>query len=263
MAMPTVVALIPARGGSKRVPRKNVRLLGGHPLLAYTIAAATESGVFSKIVASTEDEEIASIARHYGAEVPFMRPSELAADTSPDIGWVTHALTTLRERGDGTDCFSILRPSNPFRRATTIRRAWEVFTRSTGADSLRAVEKCRQHPGKMWVIEGERMRPLLSGGPTNPPWHSTPYDSLPPVYVQNASLEIARSSVVFEKRSIAGDEIVPFFTEAYEGLDINYLQDMRLAEDLVATNPELLPTVPQSPITVSMKKEQEATAFPL
>ena len=218
-------------------------MLGRHPLLAYTIAAARQSDVFSDVIVSTEDAETARIARHYEASVPFMRPPELAGDASPDIDWVSHALKSLRAEGRSFDCFSILRPSNPFRQAATIRRAWEVFNRQQGADSLRAVEKCRQHPGKMWVIEGQRMRPLLAGGPTNPPWHSTPYDMLPPVYTQNASLEIAWSRVVFDRNSISGDEIVPFFTEHYEGLDINYPYDWRLAEDLVAANPSLLPPV--------------------
>lgn len=247
--MPSVVALIPARGGSKRVPRKNTKILGGHPLIAYSIAGARDSGIFRDVIVSTEDEETAAIARHYGASVPFMRPAQFATDGSPDIEWVAHALETLRADGREFDCFSVLRPSNPFRQPATIRRAWKAFEVETAADSLRAVEKCRQHPAKMWVIEGQRMRPLLSGGPANPPWHSRPYEMLPPVYVQNASLEIAWTRVVFDKRSISGDEIVPFFTEHYEGLDINYPQDWRLAEDLVQSNPELLPRVTHTAIT--------------
>ena len=257
--MPSLVGLVPARGGSKRVPRKNIKVLAGHPMLAYTIAAATESGLFADVIVSTEDEEIARVATHYGASVPFMRPAELASDKSPDIDWVSYTLQQLRDRGRRFDCFSILRPSNPLRQASTIRRAWDVFGGQPGADSLRAVEKCRQHPGKMWVVEGDRMRPLLSGGPTNPPWHSTPYDALPPVYVQNASLEIARVGVVFEKHTIAGDEIVPFFTDMYEGLDINYPEDWRLVEDLVAAGSVTLPRVTQSPFATTASRQPVST----
>jgi CMP-N,N'-diacetyllegionaminic acid synthase len=257
--MPTVIALIPARGGSKRVPRKNIKVLAGHPLLAYSIAAARESRLFADVIVSTEDDEIARVARHYGASVPFMRPQALAGDKSPDIEWVSHALETLRDDGKNFDCFSILRPSNPLRQASTIRRAWDLFSGEPGAESLRAVEKCRQHPGKMWVVEGNRMRPLLSGGPTNPPWHSTPYDALPPVYVQNASLEIARTAVVFEKHSISGDQIVPFFTDLYEGLDINYAEDWRLVEELVASNAVTLPRVSEPAIELSTVRESVAT----
>src|SRR5688572_4436530 len=133
-APPNFIALIPARGGSKRVSRKNIRFLAGHPLVAYTIAAARQSELFADVIVSTEDEETAVIARHYRASVPFMRPAKFATDTSPDIDWVTHALEFLREGGRTFDCFAILRPSNPFRQAATIRRAWELFLSRKDAD---------------------------------------------------------------------------------------------------------------------------------
>jgi CMP-N,N'-diacetyllegionaminic acid synthase len=228
------VALIPARSGSKRVTGKNVRLLGGHPMLAYTIAAARESGVFESVIVSTESEDIAAIARRYGAEVPFLRPAEFAGDTSPDIEWLDYTLAELGQRGRTWDCFSLLRPTSPFRTAETIRRAWSLFTSQEGVDSLRAVEKCAQHPGKMWIVRGDRMVPLLPFGPETQPWHSTPYQALPPVYVQNASLEIAWTRVVRERRSIAGDVLVPFLTEGYEGFDINDAFDWIVAERLLA-----------------------------
>src|SRR5688572_17759666 len=183
--MPSNVAFIPARQGSKRVPGKNVRLLNGHPMLAYTIAPAVESGVFDAVMVSTDSEEIAAVARHYGAEVPFLRPDQFAGDTSPDIEWLKHALVTLKAQGRTWDCFSLLRPTSPFRSAATIRRAWTRFTAAAGVDSLRAIEKCAQHPGKMWVVRGDRMVPLLPFGPEDQPWHSTPYQALPPVYTQN------------------------------------------------------------------------------
>ena len=247
--MPSAVAFIPARQGSKRVPGKNVRLLEGHPLLAYTIAPALESGVFESVIVSTDSEEIAALARHYGAEVPFLRPSEFAGDTSPDIGWLEHALTELRRHGRSWDCFSLLRPTSPFRTTATIRRAWTTFTAEEGADSLRAVEKCAQHPGKMWIVRGNWMFPLLPFGPAEQPWHSTPYQALPPVYVQNASLEIAWTRVVFERRTIAGDILVPFLTEGYEGFDINDEHDWMIAERLIADGLVTLPSVPQAPYT--------------
>jgi CMP-N-acetylneuraminic acid synthetase len=254
--------LIPARGGSKRVPGKNVRTLGGHPMIAYTIAAAVDSRIFDAIIVSTDSEEVAGIARQYGADVPFLRPAAFATDTSPDIEWLEHTLEELRARGRTWDCFSLLRPTSPFRTAETIRRAWTRFTAQQGVDSLRAVEKCAQHPGKMWIVRGDRMVPLLpfalsttaprsgdvspkprSGEGGEQPWHSTPYQALPPVYVQNASLEIAWTRVVRERRTIAGDVLVPFLTEGYEGFDINDAYDWMVAERLLADGSVTLPPV--------------------
>lgn len=254
--MPSAVALIPARQGSRRVPGKNVRLLAGHPMLAYTIASAAESGVFESVIVSTDSQDIANAARHYGADVPFLRPAAYASDTSPDIEWLEHLLGELAKHGRSWDCFSLLRPTSPFRTAGTIRRAWARFIAQEGVDSLRAVEKCTQHPGKMWIVRGDRMFPLLpfglvpqdgDGGDAGQPWHSTPYQALPPVYVQNASLEIAWTRTVTERRTIAGDVLVPFLTEGFEGFDINDLYDWIVAERLLADGAIQLPLVRQTP----------------
>src|SRR6187401_1394995 len=105
--MPSAVALIPARQGSKRVPGKNVRLLNGHPVLAYTIHAARESGVFDAVIVSTDSEEVAALARNYGAEVPFLRPAAFAGDKSPDIEWLDYTLRELQQQGRSWDCFSL------------------------------------------------------------------------------------------------------------------------------------------------------------
>lgn len=244
---PSIVALIPARAGSKRVSDKNIRPLVGHPMMAYTISAALESCIFAAVIVSTDSERYADIARYYGAEVPFLRPPESAGDLSPDIDWVEYTLKSLRDEGRIYDCFSILRPTSPFRRAETIRRAWQEFLAGDSADSLRAVEKCQQHPGKMWVVKGKRMKPLLTQSSPGQPWHSTPYQALPEVYVQNASLEIAWCRVVFEGRTIAGNVLMPFFTRDYEGFDVNRPYDWKYAEELVRSNQASLPPVPQEP----------------
>jgi len=244
---PSAVALIPARQGSKRVPGKNIRPLAGHPAIAYTLAAAIESGVFESVIVSTDSEDVAAIARHYGAEVPFLRPAAFAGDTSPDIEWVEYTLAELQRQGRRWDCFSLLRPTSPFRSAGTIRRALTQFLAQDDVHSLRAIEKCAQHPGKMWVVHGERMSPLLPSDNGDRPWHSMPYQALPVVYVQNASLEIAWTSVVFERHSIAGDVLVPFITDGYEGFDINDPNDWMIAERLIADGAVQLPRVQQTP----------------
>ena len=244
---PTIVGLIPARAGSKRVPDKNIRPLAGHPVIAYTIAAALESAVFSDVIVSTDSEHYAKIAQYYGAEVPFMRPPELASDNSPDIEWVTYTLKKLEEAGRRYDCFSILRPTNPFRLPSTVQRAWQAFLAEDGVDSLRAVEKCHQHPGKMWVVHGGRMMPLLPLGPPELPWHSSPTQSLPEVYVQNASLEIAWVRVVIDEHTIAGTVLMPFHTKDYEGFDVNNIYDWKLATHLVSNENVPLPAIAQTP----------------
>jgi N-acylneuraminate cytidylyltransferase len=126
---PRAVALIPARAGSKRVRNKNIRPLCGHPMLAYSIRAAIDSGVFDAIICATDSEQYADVARHYGAEVPFMRSAEISGDKSPDIEWVVWMLKTLKESGRDFEIFSILRPTNPFRQPETIRRAWSCSLR--------------------------------------------------------------------------------------------------------------------------------------
>ncbi len=243
----SVVALIPARAGSKRVPDKNIRPLAGHPLIAYTVAAALHSEIFSGVIVSTDSELYRDISIHYGAEVPFLRPSELAGDLSPDIEWVEYTLSQLRKDGRKYDCFSILRPTSPFRLPQTIQRAWRAFLEEEGVDSLRAVEKCKQHPGKMWVIRGNQMTPLLPLSPPEQPWHSSQYQSLPEVFVQNASLEIAWTRVVFEEGTIAGKVLMPFLTRDYEGFDVNSRYDLDLAERLILDGQAFLVSVPQSP----------------
>lgn len=243
--MTRVVALIPARSGSERIPSKNTRELDGHPLIAYTIAAALDSGVFEHVIVSTDSEQTAEIARHYGAEAPFLRPAELAGSLSPDIEWVKHALGHSPE----AEAFSLLRPTSPFRQADTIRRAWGVFEAAADADSLRAVEKVRQHPGKMWKLEGERIVPLFDEQIDGTPWHSSQYQALPGFYTQNGSLEIAWSATVREQGSIAGKNIVPFYTEGHEGFDINHPEDWELAEILIARGGATLPTIQRAAFT--------------
>ncbi|MDX6471726.1 MAG: CMP-N,N-diacetyllegionaminic acid synthase [Gaiellaceae bacterium] len=235
--MPSAVALVPARGGSQRVPGKNVLPLAGHPLIAYTIAAARESGVFDAVVVSTDSEQIAEVARRYGADVPRLRAPEIATATSPDVEWV---LDVMRDRK--ADAFSILRPTSPFRTAATVKRAWRQFVDlGDRVDSIRAVELVRQHPGKMWLVEGDLMHPLLDQGPGDVPFHSTQYQALPKVYVQNSSLEIAWRHVLDGTPSIAGTRVAPFFTEGLEGFSIDYPEDIAYAEARVARGDAELP----------------------
>lgn len=241
------VALIPARAGSVRVPHKNIRPLAGHPLIAYSIAAAKASGVFDSVIVSTDSEDYAAIARHYGAEVPFLRDADMASSTSADIDWVVNVLERLDGVGRRYDAYSILRPTSPFRKADTIRRAWASFIEAEGVDSLRAVEPVEQHPGKMWVVRGQRMTPLMPLTPPDAPWHSQQKPTLPQVYVQNASLEIAWTAMTLATRSIAGHTLVPFLTENDEGVDINGPQDWFWVQHLLEIGEASLPPIDVAP----------------
>jgi N-acylneuraminate cytidylyltransferase len=220
----SAVALVPARAGSTRVPGKNIAPLAGHPLIAYSIAAARASGLFTTVLVSTDSEEIAEIARRYGAEVPGLRPPEISGATSPDIAWVKLVLD-----GRDEELFSILRPTSPFRTAATIRRAWEQLHAVPDADSIRAIRPVKEHPGKMWRIAGEYMVPLLPQPPGEVPAHSRQFADLPRVYVQDSSLEIAFTRIVAQGE-IAGQRVVPFLPEGLEGLSIDYPEDLIEAE---------------------------------
>lgn len=233
-----MVALIPARAGSKRVPGKNLRVLNGHYVLEYSIAAAVESGVFADVFVCTDSPSVADLAYAYDAKVIWRQP---VSDLQPDIVWVRQAVRNQPKS------FAILRPTSPFRTADTIRRAYEVFTvPDQTADSVRAVEPVRQHPGKMWTWEG-------AGHPIKPyvaekhadgtPWHSSPTQSLPPVYVQNSSLEMAWTANVEIHGTIAGRKVAPFFTARAEGLSIDSPEDWSLAETIARAHPDWLPAV--------------------
>jgi CMP-N,N'-diacetyllegionaminic acid synthase len=240
--VPTAVALVPARSGSERVPGKNVVPLAGHPLIAYSIAGAQEAAIFGAVVVSTDSEEIAEIARRYGAEVPGLRPAEMSTATSFDIEWVLHV---MRDRDE--EIFAILRPTSPFRTGDMIGRAYDRLVElGDRADSIRAVEPARQHPGKMWTVDGDLMEPLLPQPEGETPLHSRQYQALPKVYAQNSSLELAWSRVLDDPvPTISGRRVAPFFTEGAEGFSIDYPGDVEVAERMLASGEARLPAIPQ------------------
>jgi CMP-N,N'-diacetyllegionaminic acid synthase len=236
--VPTAVALVPARSGSERVPGKNVLSLAGHPLIAYSIASARESGVFTTVLVSTDSEEIAAIARGYGAEVPGLRPAVMSTSVSSDIEWALHVMG-----GRSEEVFAILRPTSPFRSADEIRRAFDRLVElGDRADSIRAVEPVRQHPAKMWTLAGDLLEPLLAQPEGETPLHSRQYQALPKVYALNSSLELAWSRVLAEPvPTISGSRVAPFFTKGWEGFSIDYPRDVEAAEWAVEAGEAVLP----------------------
>ncbi|MBA2642247.1 MAG: acylneuraminate cytidylyltransferase family protein [Actinobacteria bacterium] len=250
MTPPTAVAFVPARSGSERVPGKNVRPLAGHPLLAYAIETALQSGVFQRVVVSTDSEAIAEVARWYDADVPFLRPDEYATSISPDIEWLRYTLERLEER---YELFAIVRATNPFRGPDAVRRGLEQLVATPEADSLRAVELVKQHPGKMWLLEddGQTMRPLLDQSHLAVAWHAGQYQALPEIYSQNSALEIAWTRTVDETGSREGRVVAPFFTQGHEGFNVDDEEDWERAERLLASGAASLPEVGRPPYAPS------------
>jgi len=238
--VPSVAALIPARSGSERVRDKNIRPLAGHPLLAYAIASARQAEVFDRVVCSTDSTKIAEVAQRYGADVPFLRPAEFATATSPDIEWITHALEQLEEH---YDLFAIVRATNPFRGPDVLQRGLQQLLATPEADSIRAVELVKQHPGKMWMLEGKTMRPLLDQSHLDTAWHAGQYQALPQIYVQNSALEIAWTRVVSQTGTREGRVIAPYLTAGYEGFNIDDEEDWDRARRLLDAGDAALPEV--------------------
>lgn len=234
----TAIALIPARSGSKRIPNKNVKMLAGHPLLAYTIAAAKQSGLFERIIVSSDSESYLKIARRYGAE-PDLRYVRLAKDDTPDFDWVFELMVRHWTNGHHPDFFAILRPTSPFRSAASIKRAYGILE-DTWVDSVRAVRPARKHPGKMWLLQGDHMTPLFAFRDKQP-WHSLQSQSLPKVYEQTAGLEFARMSALWDTHTISGNTVAPIILDGAEALDIDDNFDWAVAEVVAKAYPELLP----------------------
>ena len=230
-----VLVVVPARGGSKGVPRKNLQLLGGRPLVAHAVAAGLAARSVSRVVCSTDDPEIAEAARAAGAEVPFLRPVELAQDTSEDWPVFVHALNWLEQHENWVpDLVVNLRPTSPLRTPRHVDDAIALLV-ETGADSVKAVCLARQHPHKMWRRDGDgRIEPYLqtpfrlSRGP------DVPRAELEDVYWQNGVVDVTRRTVIFEQGVMIGQRVAGLVTRPEDSVDIDTQVDLALAELLLA-----------------------------
>lgn len=246
---PSVLAIIPARGGSKGIPRKNLLPLAGKPLIAYSIEQALASRRITRTIVSTDDEEIAAVARAYGAEVPFMRPAELAQDLSPDLETFEHALRTLRDR-DGYTCEYVvhLRPTGPVRRVARIDEAIEQLMQHPGADSLRSVTWPTQTPYKMWRVNGGYLEPVAAApGVTEP--YCQPRQSLPEVFWQNGYVDVVRAHVILEQGLMCGRRILPFVMNE-PVFELDYPESVPAIEAALAAlaRGELMTVDPRHPV---------------
>lgn len=230
-----VLALIPARGGSKSIPRKNIIDFAGFPLVAYSIAAGLAAEAVSRVIVSTDDPEIAEISRRYGAETPFLRPVEYARDNTPDLPVFIHALEWLAEvEGYRPDIVVQLRPTSPFRRVDHINAAVHRLLDRPEADAVRTVCVPFQNPYKMWRINPDGfMKPMgVELGISVEPYNQ-PRQVLPEVYWQTGYVDAAWSDTILSKNSMTGEAILPLVIDPSDWVDIDSPDDWRRAEMLV------------------------------
>jgi YrbI family 3-deoxy-D-manno-octulosonate 8-phosphate phosphatase len=240
--MTEILALIPARGGSKGIPRKNIRNFAGYPLVAWSIAAAKQASCVTRIIVSTDDAEIAAIAREHGAEAPFLRPSELAEDNTTDLPVFEHALQWLEEKaGYQPEILVQLRPTSPIRPKDCVDHAVNILMEHADADCVRGVVPAGQNPHKMWRLagDGQPMMPLLQVEGIDEPYN-TPRQLLPPVYWQTGHIDAIRISTIKQKKSLTGDVIYPLVIDSRYTVDIDNLSDWVRYEALVASGLEMV-----------------------
>lgn len=228
-----VLAIVPARGGSKGVPRKNVRLLAGRPLLAYTADAARASEVCDRIVLSTDDAEIADVGRACGLDVPCLRPPDLATDTTPMLPVLQHMLGELEREGWQPDIVVLLQPTSPLRRAAHIRQAVELL-RTTEADSVVTVVEVPRHlsPDYVMRIEGSRLVPFLPEGA-----RVTRRQDARPAYSREGTVYAFRRSTLERFGNIYGDDCRPLLIDPRDSLSIDTPDDWADAEQRLRQEP--------------------------
>jgi len=226
-----ILAIIPARGGSKGVPRKNIKLLGGRPLIQYSIDVALLSACFDKIMVSTDDAEIAKISKQLGAEVPELRPPHLANDNSATIDTVIYTLNYYKERGESFDAVCLLQPTCPFRDKIDLESAIHIFSLSE-ADSLVSVSPIPHQYNPHWAFfenEDKQYLRIATGEKNIIPRRQ----SLPEAYYRNGSIYLTRVEVIIEKESLYGDKMSYWKMDHSNIVNIDTMTDWIRAENMV------------------------------
>ncbi len=235
MSKSEVLAIIPARGGSKGIPRKNIRPFAGYPLIAFSIAAALQAKTVTRVLVSTDDEKIAEVARQFGAETPFLRPAELAADRTMDLPVFQHALTWMADHENYHPALVVhLHPTSPVRPEGCLDQGVHLLMDHPKADCVRGVVEPSQNPYKMWRIDKQtgRMGPLLTVPGINEPYN-TPRQQLPSVYLQTGHVNVIRP-VVIMGGSMTGRVILPLIIDSHFEVDLDTMADWERGEWLVS-----------------------------
>ena len=242
-SMTEVLAIVPARKASKGLPGKNLRPIAGHPLIAYSIAAGIQAKLVNRVICSTDSPEIAEVALRYGAEVPFLRPSELAQDHSPDIDFFHHALEELAKSNYRPDLIVHLRPTDPIRQKDLVDTGVQMLIDNPDADSLRTITEPGYSPYKMWTInEAGTIDPLLTVPGVHEPFNQ-PRQRLPEVWWHIGVLDILRPEVLKKPNTLSGIKILPLKVERDKSADIDTLDDFERAEILMNSVDCVRPTL--------------------
>jgi CMP-N,N'-diacetyllegionaminic acid synthase len=232
----SVTAIIPARGGSKGIPKKNIIELGGKPLIAYSIEDSLNCSKIQRTIVSTDDPEIAKVARQYGAEVPFIRPAILAEDDTPDLPVFAHALEWLQDQENSLPELVVhLRPTSPLRPPGLIENGIQMLMEDPLADCVRSVRESPHTPYKMWKIEGNYIKPFVKI--RNEESFNFPRQKLPQVFCSDGLLDVIRTSTILDKNTMTGKRILPLTTEeSFFVVDIDKPVDLLIAEVFIKKN---------------------------
>ena len=230
-----ILAIIPARGGSKGLPGKNIRQLLGHPLIAYSILAAQQSKLITRTIVTTDDDAIAAVAKQYGAEVPFKRPAEFAQDLTTDFETFTHALTWLKENESYIPDYVVqLRPTSPVRIVGMIDECIKKMLKNSQVDSLRVITPSPITPYKMWTVSDDvnPMQPLMPS-PGIDEFYNQPRQILPKTYWQIGALDVIKTNVITQQKKMSGNAILPHIIDNVFAVDIDDISSFDKAAEVI------------------------------
>lgn len=226
-----IIAIIPARGGSKGIPKKNIVSVAGKPLIAHSIKAALGSKLVARTIVSTDDDEITAIAKKQGAEI-IKRPKKFAQDNTPDLPVFEHALKYLKKNGGYVaDIIVHLRPTSPLKTSQHIDEAIEILINNKTADAVKSVCEPIQNPFRMWIIKNKYLKPLIKTKIKEQ--YNCPRQLLPGVYWQNGHVDVIRYNTIIKKHSMTGKKILPYVMDEKFMVDIDTMSSVKIAEAIM------------------------------
>ena len=231
-----ILGIIPARGGSKSIPRKNIKLFAGKPLINWSIETGLKSGILDRLIVSTDDQEIADIGKAAGAEIPFLRPAELAEDTTPTLSVLQHAVTSLKEKeGYSPDYVLLMEATSPCRQPFHLQEAVKILE-ETNADSIVALGEVPKHFSPLWQfnIKEENKIELFTGGTIKNIVRRR--QELPATYFRNGAFYLFKTDLLFAPEpSLYGEDVRGYVIDSKYSVDIDMPEDWENAEKMFKT----------------------------